>query len=476
MPMMPRCLPVLALCLLLLSGCRAPLEAPTAEMPAPPPAATATTQPERSATPPPARPTPTPSPTATLPSVPTTLERGDLAVISPANLPQLRLLAAFKPGPERAVVQPGSFNDRYRVFFGLDTPPEGSQTSVVYVWNLESGLPDPILTATGPRLSALALSPAEDSLLAAGQGLAAWESTTWSSLQNTLGPVELSAALFDPAGTDVYYALAQSGEVGRWSPASPEPLWQESVHDLGVTALAVSPDGGKLASAGLDGRLLLLDPNGEVDRELSETAGQLSALAFNASGSDLYALDRAGQLSVWRMGDGRQMAQFPVCSSGLPGCPRPAFSPDRRTVALADPAAPGGAAVIFYSLPDGKQAFRLMPGADFPVTRVQSLGFSADGRLLLLGSQDGRIAVWGIPGSLFAVNARLQVVADGEGANFRDRPSVFGSIRTQLAEGDILTLAEGPVIRGGFNWWRALLEDGREGWIVEIPEWVQPAP
>jgi hypothetical protein len=32
-------------------------------------------------------------------------------------------------------------------------------------------------------------------------------------------------------------------------------------------------------------------------------------------------------------------------------------------------------------------------------------------------------------------------------------------------------LQEGPLLAGGFNWWRVKTADGREGWIVEIPEW-----
>ena len=81
--------------------------------------------------------------------------------------------------------------------------------------------------------------------------------------------------------------------------------------------------------------------------------------------------------------------------------------------------------------------------------------------------------MWGITGAPFSRGAHLKVTDTGDGLNLRDRPALEGSIRSQLRTGETLTLLEGPVVAGGFNWWRILTGEGREGWIVEVPEWYE---
>ena len=178
-------------------------------------------------------------------------------------------------------------------------------------------------------------------------------------------------------------------------------------------------------------------------------------------------------LREWRVSDGKNSAEFKACSSGLPGCIQPAFSPDRRLMALSDPASPDGPGVGLWDLNTHSLLLRVETGPLLDPLRISSLAFSPNGRLLAVGSEDGQVELWGVTGGVFTSGAQLKVTDPGDGLNLRDRPALFGSIRSQLRKGETVTLVEGPVVAGGFNWWRVLTGEGREGWIVEVPEWYE---
>ena len=57
--------------------------------------------------------------------------------------------------------------------------------------------------------------------------------------------------------------------------------WSVSAHEGGVSALAASPDGAWLATAGFDGGLVLWDSaSGEDERTFTSAAGAVTALSF----------------------------------------------------------------------------------------------------------------------------------------------------------------------------------------------------
>ena len=142
-------------------------------------------------------------------------------------------------------------------------------------------------------------------------------------------------------------------------------------------------------------------------------------------------------------------------------------------MALSDPAAEGGPGIRIWDMQTRSLWSHLDTSPLLDPTRISAQAFSPDGRLLAVGSQDGQVQIWGIVGTPFASGALLRVTASGDGLNLRDRPALEGSIRSQLHTGETLNLLEGPLVAGGFNWWRALTTDGREGWIVEVPEWYE---
>ena len=438
-------------------------------------------QPSPSATQTRAAPAVTPTPTLTAASVPAALERRDLAVISPANAARLELVTAFRPGPDMAVIQALFFPDNSRYVFGLasTSEEEASTRSVpVYIWNLASALPEQILDSASRQLTGLVLSPDVSSLAAAGAAGASqarlWDTLSWQPLPAPPEAKSAPAALaYDPRGGRLAIGY-QDGQLISWELGAPVEAWSVRAHEGGVSALAASPDGAWLATAGFDGALVLWDSaTGEDERTFTTSAGAVTALSFTPDSQSLLVYDKSGKLRDWRVSDGKLTAEFAGCSSGLPGCIQPAFSPDRRLMALSDPANPDGPGVGLWDLTTHSLLMRVQTGPLLDPLRISSLAFSPNGRLLAVGSEDGQVELWGVTGGLFTSGAQLKVTDPGDGLNLRDRPALFGSIRSQLRKGETVSLVEGPVVAGEFNWWRVLTGEGREGWIVEVPEWYE---
>ncbi|HMN62237.1 MAG TPA: SH3 domain-containing protein [Anaerolinea sp.] len=466
-----------------LAGCS--LNAPRQAAPPPPPATRTAPVPTRpAATPPPTRALPSatpakptltrPAPTA-LPAVPQTIEMRDFAVLSPANITHLQLLASFRPGPQGALGPMLFSPDHTRLIFGLAAANPEAGSTPVYIWSLAAGLPDHILAGNGLGRPVLAFSADPSTLALAGTGaLQLWATRDWQPLPAPPEAYSPTAAL-DFAPTAAWLAVGtQAGLLGVWDTSAAQETWSAQAHEVGLSALAVSPTGAWVVTAGLDGALRLWNAqDGKKERDLAQSAGVITALAFLPDDQQVIDYAKDGQVRIWRISDGHQAAQFQACSSGLPGCTPPAFSPDRRLMALGDPAAQDGPGIYIWDL----QTHTAWPAVNtaplLDPTRISALAFSADGRLLAAGSEDGLIQIWGIPGTPFLQDAQLRVTESGDGANLRDRPALEGSIRSQLSTGETLRLLEGPVLAGGFDWGRVLTADGREGWIVEVPEWYE---
>lgn len=62
---------------------------------------------------------------------------------------------------------------------------------------------------------------------------------------------------------------------------------------------------------------------------------------------------------------------------------------------------------------------------------------------------------------------------EGLGVNMREGSGVtFGIVET-IADETSLEIIDGPVDADGYTWWKARIEDGREGWVVQ--DFVTPA-
>src|SRR5262245_2863486 len=91
-----------------------------------------------------------------------------------------------------------------------------------------------------------------------------------------------------------------AGVVRVWDAATGKPVWSAEDHKAEVLAIAYAPDGSALATAAAHGLLNLRDPaTGAVRQTLEGHAGGATSLAFSADGALLACGDGHGATRLW---------------------------------------------------------------------------------------------------------------------------------------------------------------------------------
>jgi WD40 repeat protein len=337
----------------------------------------------------------------------------------------------------------------------------------VRVWDLAGGRPVRHLRGEGGQISGVGFSP-DGRRVAAGAGHAVrvWDAEDGREVGTPLTfPRPMAAVAFsrdwrhlavagrDQPRTTVTELALWDWPAGREVRAFP---WRAGEP---ILAVALSPDGTRLAAAGGDPRTRdRTSGPGPVrvwevgsGRELfsaAEDPGWLRSVAFSPEGSRLVAAGSQGALRVWDIGSRRETLTIRGHSHEITGI---TFSPDGarlisgsadRTVRVWD-AAPGpvGLAAV-YPVTDSKGS-------------VYGVAYSRDGRLLATSSSAG-IRVWnaatGQP--LYAFPARLQA-----------RVTFSPDGRRLHSGGILLDAASGMRLRaGGGAYDSAFSPDGR--WVT----------
>jgi RNA polymerase sigma factor (sigma-70 family) len=162
-----------------------------------------------------------------------------------------------------------------------------------------------------------------------------------------------------------------------------------------IFALAYSPDGKTLASAGRGAIIQLWDParGKEIFRGGDGAEMWIETVAFSPDGKTVASAGRDNTIVLWEAGTGKFLRRI----AGAAPKARPgalfnekvwslAFSPDGKTLASGS----GDASIYLWDPATGKQIGRI----DGHKHWVRSVAFSPDGKTLASGSQDKSVRLW----------------------------------------------------------------------------------
>ncbi len=202
-----------------------------------------------------------------------------------------------------------------------------------------------------------------------------------------------------------------------WDVASGQRLLTLSGPRRAFLSVAWSPDGTTLATGGRNGLVTLWDANtGEPRGRLEGHTGPVYAVAFSRDGHTLAtaAVDRTARLWDLRgeVRDQGPRVGYRKLVLGPTGRVRvAAFRPDGRLAATAGTEASAEAAATLWNTVTGQPVATL----DVAAGPGTALAFSADGTLLLVGTEDGGLAAWDVAETEGTWQVRRRWVEHGEG-------------------------------------------------------------
>ncbi|MDA2891294.1 TIR domain-containing protein [Mycolicibacterium sp. BiH015] len=253
------------------------------------------------------------------------------------------------------------------------------------LWDVDSGTPIRRLTGHSDRILGLSFSPV-DPVVATGSydGTARlWNSITGEPLGEPItGPVALSAVTFSPDGKRL--AAGGDGSEGVWMwDIADRRLVVSNVdgHIDAITDVAYSPDGTRLLSTGLDGRIVIrdVDTGAAVCQPLVGHTGRVYNAVFAPDGASFMTAGEDATVRSWDIRAG--------CLVGSKNIYSAAFPPEADLILTGH----SDGSIRRWKRSSGTRLPGVFAGHTGPVARIAS---SPDGALIASVSEDGTVRLW----------------------------------------------------------------------------------
>jgi WD40 repeat protein len=256
----------------------------------------------------------------------------------------------------------------------------------VRLWNPDTGEPlGQPLTFSGGE-SGVALSPDGLRLAAAGSDdtVRVWNTDTGQPIGQPTHANLVESVVFSPDGRRM--ASAGLDGVQLWNPDTGQPLGQPLTHAM-VARVAFSPDGHRLASAGFDHTVRLWNPDtGQpLGQPLTGHTGGVYNVVFSPDGHRLASAGSDTTIRLWNADTGQPLG--PPLTGHTGGVDSVAFSPDGHRLASASE----DTTVRLWNAETGQPLGQPLTGH---TGGVDSVAFSPDGHRLASAGDDHTVRLW----------------------------------------------------------------------------------
>ncbi len=192
------------------------------------------------------------------------------------------------------------------------------------------------------------------------------------------------------AGEEVIAWCGGNSELVNWNPDSGAITSIVRVAQRTLRSVSWSPDGGRLAAAGLDGQVCIWNDDGAIDRVIPSHRGHIESVSWNPRTNHVAATAGWGNggdwtVRIWDADSGRLFRSLTGHDSGIL-CAR--WSPDGRYLATGG----GDLTIRVWSLQDGR-CIALLQGH---TAHVQAVDWNSSGTMLASGGLDQTLRLWDV--------------------------------------------------------------------------------